>query len=77
MTSQIKSKSKQMEDGSTKGRGHRKHRSLNMLQALSCAGFIAMVSRAKNTTEKKNSANVESPPPANNIAEKGFVSRIG
>lgn len=57
MTSQIKSKSKQMEDGSTKGRGHIKPRSINMLQAMSCAGFIARMSRAKNTTEKKKKLN--------------------
>lgn len=62
MTSQIKSKSKQMEDGSTKGRGHIKPRSINMLQAMSCAGFIARMSRAKNTTEKKTQQMLRVPP---------------
>lgn len=47
MTSQIKSKSKHMEDGSRKGRGHIKPRSINVLQAMSCGGFIAMMSSGK------------------------------
>lgn len=62
MTSQIKSKSKQMEDGSRKGRGHIKPRSTNVLQAMSCGGFIAMMSRAKNTTEEKTQQILRVPP---------------